>query len=893
MALILPERRGVSGAAGVYDVIPDFIAGMLVTGKPKLGLVLLLALLAWLPAYAQTNLPALLEQASNDGLSLAEQQALLDRVFAELNDATPADTIAEAHRLQARVLLASGRVQEGIVVLDDALANLTRSQAPGPWVRLKSGRASLLLASGDAAAAVVAHEELLAMDNSDVAPEDLLKVQGNYASSLHEAGQVLAASEAYYQVIPQALAQNDARTALIMGNNLVVLLMSRRLYEDARDWLIRLKPMREESSYAALVNSLQLHEWELQRIFGDPEGAAEQLRNFLVSANEDHAAIVGSAHEFLADALRESGDLEASEAEATQAVSILAAVPFELPDAQIALVRTLLAREDFAAAAEELEKIAQPEDAPAYRRSNLASLKLEVELRQRGLDAAAAEVQRLVQSLQAENRQDSVQYVRYYDAKLLAEQQQSEIERIKLSEARLADEAQDAAARARVLEQRQETLRQNRNLTVAVITLAAAALMLMAYLVTRRAYQRKLLTREQEQNRELAAQVAEKSEALSRQLEEQAELQQALDRKKQAELIGQLTGNVAHDFNNLLQVIANSNEQLADEASSADACQMLKASNDSVQYARAMIQQLLAYARQQKLRARAVDVFRLLQDNHTLLRSAAGEAVRVNLMEPTGKVTALVDPAQLSTGLLNLVRNAADAMQAGGSIQISISPMSEAAMAEWSLQPGDYLLIEVADDGEGMSDEALEKACEPFFTTKPEGHGTGLGLSSVYGFASQSGGGLKIHSTPGAGTTVSVALPAVNATATPLPKSREQLDPQLASQRVLLVEDNALVARTVDTILRSAGAQVDVTSSADEARARLETESEFDVLLTDIRMPGEMDGYGLAEWATQQFPHMRVLLMSGFNEPADRPLDLPMIAKPFTRQQLMAALVGD
>ena len=820
-------------------------------------LVWLLSPAAWLGA---ETIDERLQSMRTRSLTVAERHEELDAIFSELDESRAAPRLlATAYVERAYAYLEGGRLDDGMATVSEALGRITVDQAPDEFVYLRALRAALLLSNGQTEASVEEYGALLASLPTGVDEGVVLRTRANYGSALFEAGRVLEAAEVLRESIPQAEALGNDRLALGFANNLLVILIQTGQYEDAREWLGRLEPLRARSKDLSILSSILLHEFELQRIFGDAAGAADGLAHFLQTTEEDNASVIGNAHEYLADAERDLGRLEESEASARRAVALLEAVPWELADAKISLARTLLAQGRSSEALEVLDAISASAQQSAARASDLSALRLEAQLREAGLGVATDELDRLLTTLEADRSNNSLQYVRYYDAKLEAQRQESEIAQ---------------------LETRQAALRSNRNLTIALVVLAASMLIALLYSRNRRSYQRKLLASEQEQNRALAEQVEEKSAALKRQLEEQAAMERALNEKRQIELIGEIAGNVAHDFNNLLQVVSSANERVGGRVDDPELLEVLQASDRSLDYASDITRQLLAFARQQELETRSVDIAALLRKSERLFRSAAGEEVRV-LFDMPSEAIALVDPAKLTTAILNLLRNSVDAMPDGGVVRVSVTSQQfdRPEKVGWvALPPGGYVVINVTDDGAGMDEATLAKACQPFYTTKLEDSGTGLGLSSVYGFVRQSGGDLRIESACDDGTRVTIAIPSAARSPVPATESREKVTHESLPGRVLVVEDNELVAASICSLLNDDGIRTTLFPSADEAMSDLGHFDGIDLVLTDVRMPGRHDGYDLARWLAEQRPELSVILMSGFTHHRYEEIPFPLMA---------------
>jgi PAS domain S-box-containing protein len=359
------------------------------------------------------------------------------------------------------------------------------------------------------------------------------------------------------------------------------------------------------------------------------------------------------------------------------------------------------------------------------------------------------------------------------------------------------------------------------------------------------------------------------------------------------EALGQLTGGVAHDFNNLLMVVLG-NLGLLRKRLPQDPriLRLLDGAQQGAERGAALTQRMLAFARRQELRPAAVDLGQLVRGVVPLLERSAGPTMRIELRLPAGLPPALVDANQLELALLNLAVNARDAMPQGGRIEIAAAEAeAPSAAAPPGLAPGAYLRLSIGDSGTGMDPATLARATEPFFTTKGVGHGSGLGLSMVQGLAQQSGGGLRLVSRPGEGTTAEIWLPRAGREVAP----RSEAPPRAASaagapRRVLVVDDDPLVAAGTAMMLEDMGHSVVVAASAQEALVLLGAEPAPDLVVTDHAMPG-MTGLELAQRLRAERPDLPVVLATGYAEStAGAAPWLPRLAKPY-RQDELAELV--
>lgn len=349
----------------------------------------------------------------------------------------------------------------------------------------------------------------------------------------------------------------------------------------------------------------------------------------------------------------------------------------------------------------------------------------------------------------------------------------------------------------------------------------------------------------------------------------------ALRQAQKMEAVGQLTGGLAHDFNNLLAGIAGALEMLELRASQGrfgDIARYIDVASDAAQRASSLTHRLLAFSRQQTLDPKPTDVNRLVLGMEDLLRRTVGPAVAIEVIGAADLWTALVDASQLENSLLNLCINARDAMPDGGHIRITTANqrLNQRAAAAQQMPEGEYLSLSVTDSGTGIPPEVVSRVFEPFFTTKQPGEGTGLGLSMVYGFAKQSGGLVRIYSEVGRGTTVCIYLPRHHGVAAPLPP------PTLPSlpvhhdthETVLVVDDEPSVRLLIVDILQDMGYKVLEAVDSATGLALLQSDAHVDLLITDVGLPGGMNGRQMAEAGRVNRPNMRVLFLTGYAQTA-------------------------
>jgi len=356
-----------------------------------------------------------------------------------------------------------------------------------------------------------------------------------------------------------------------------------------------------------------------------------------------------------------------------------------------------------------------------------------------------------------------------------------------------------------------------------------------------------------------------------RDLTDKIAAEERIRQSEKMEAIGQLTGGVAHDFNNILTVITGTIEILSDAvAKDPQLAAITKMIDEAAARGADLTQHLLAFARKQPLQPREIDVNTLIVDTAKLLRPTLGEQIEIESVFEHETCLATVDPNQLATALINLALNSRDAMPDGGKLILETGSVyldeSYAAIHD-DVRPGRYALIAVSDTGSGIAQVIIDKVFNPFFTSKGPGKGTGLGLSMVYGFIKQSAGHIKIYSEEGHGTTIKMYLPPGTG-ASLAPEAAFVANVEGGHETILVVEDDGLVRNYVLTQLRSLGYVTLAAANAADALDLVKAGHAFDLLFTDVIMPGTMNGRHLAELLQKERPQLKVLYTSGYTENA-------------------------
>jgi signal transduction histidine kinase/ActR/RegA family two-component response regulator len=404
---------------------------------------------------------------------------------------------------------------------------------------------------------------------------------------------------------------------------------------------------------------------------------------------------------------------------------------------------------------------------------------------------------------------------------------------------------------------------------------------------------------------EVASALARAAETIQRaRIDLELQVAQAVERTRMAEqrashgrrveALGRLTGGVAHDVNNLLGVVSNSAHLIERHAAAPELELPLSSIRRAVDVGSHLTQHLLRFAGRRPVQPRLIELGPYLHEVQQMMSSMLGQRITVSASAAAGTHAVRVDADELELALINLALNARDAMPKGGGLRLHARNATADEIEGLAGEPStDFVLITVADDGSGIEPAVAARAFEPFFTTKPVGKGTGLGLSQVLGFCVQAGGTARLAGTPGLGTTASLLLPAAPRGGT-VRREPASTDPAaaaaLAGARVLLIEDNEELARITAALLQAHGLQVQRAAHAAEALQRLSPPHDFELVLSDVIMPGEMDGVMLARRLQQEQPKLPVVLVSGYSDVAAQAADFKLLRKPCTEDQLLQAL---
>jgi PAS domain S-box-containing protein len=369
--------------------------------------------------------------------------------------------------------------------------------------------------------------------------------------------------------------------------------------------------------------------------------------------------------------------------------------------------------------------------------------------------------------------------------------------------------------------------------------------------------------------------------------------EEALRQSQRMEAIGQLTGGVAHDFNNLLMVVNGAAEKVRRAVPQGTLSLPLEMITTAVKRGQKLTGQLLSFARRQTLETEVIDLAETLPHISEMLKRSLRGDIEIKAFAPDRACRARVDPGELELALLNLGVNARDAMPNGGVLSLAVRHVRLSGEAEVDGLSGEFVAIELMDCGVGIAAEVLPRVFDPYFTTKGAGKGTGLGLSQVYGFAKQSGGTAIIQSKLGRGTTVSIYLPATEE-AVPVQRKHPALADQIQSEKgtALLVEDNEEVASVSAAYLEQLGYTVEVTLNGSDALQKLQNGHSYDLIFSDLLMPGSVAGLDLARLVRSNHPHIPILLTTGYSQKAQEAVreGFLILRKPYDLQSLFKAI---
>ncbi len=822
-------------------------------------------------------------------LLLADQTILLASEFANESTAGDDELAAIGGALVCRSHLRNGAVDAARDTCASALERATAAGRPAGLFAAERVRAGIMLETGDVREAVLGYRRALehAQARDDRRGEAV--VLNNLAAVAQTRGFYQEASGYYAEAIRLIDATGDTDLRTIIGSNFAYMLIYAGDAASALEQFEEVLDSAREGGNVPIRFAIEAGIADARRLLGDAPGAIRELERLVVDIGPlTDINQRGMARQFLARARLDAGQPGEAEHDARQAVSMLRDFRARLEPAQVELAEILRINGRL----EEALALVDGLVASAERGGRIEVLALAARSRilaDLGRDAEAYDTLR--RSVAA-------------DEKLALDRAQSQLTymRAHLEADHARRRAEVDAELKQIADERASDERRERLVVFALLAMFAAGLASLVWLQRKR-HSAELAARAAEERvaedaslkEQLEREIAARTRDLKEQLEQRHALEAALAGHQRLEAIGQLTGGVAHDFNNLMTVVQHAAELLrarSSVAGDAEARALVDEAAQAASAGAAITRQLLAFARQQSLNPVPTDLERFAAEHRRFLEHSLGEGIELAIEVEAPAPVVCIDPAQLTTALLNLAINARDAMRGQGRVKLTIAriDLSKDETGGRGLAPGSHVAISLADSGCGMDAEVMRRAVEPFFSTKPTSAGVGLGLSMVHGFVMQSGGDLRIASRPGVGTTVTMLLPAAAPAGRPEAAAQAAGSGHFAGRRALLVEDNAQLRGVLQRSLADLGFTVQTAASADEARAMLMAGARPDVLFSDIRMPGSMNGRELADWVTGHVPGVRVLLQTGFAA-----TDLnghAVLHKPFTGDELQGALEG-
>ncbi len=641
--------------------------------------------------------------------------------------------------------------------------------------------------------------------------------------------------------------------------------------------------------------SFRMRVEDLRRVNGDPKTAAQNLQTLIQSADGTiDRAILGSLYMSLIAAQLQAGSYDDAIATSDLAIDRLEGFARNLLQAKQNRLAAYFAKGEYQRVEKEsAEVLAESADGLLLPRIDLLELRSQT-LKKLGRFDEAYEVLDECRTLERQALTErATEQAAFMNSLFQQEQQAANITMIRQEKEVAENRQRLSEVNADYLRMKSQRDRWIRNgLIIVALVLSIGTFVVTRILLNRRAA-RMLAEREREYNRLLTQKLEDQTRAFLAETESRRQLEVKVEQKHRDEALGKLTGGVAHDFNNLLMVILNSCEIARSTGPKlpAETLHLLESSIKAAESGASIVRQLLAYAKLQPLAPRTVTAAEWFSQAGPLFKRTVGHLASFSQRNDATDELLRIDVARLTTAVINLLANARDAIQAGGSVKLLVFGQKnpEQGKPPWPQVPsGRVLVIEIVDTGVGMSPEVLAHACEPFFTTKSEGTGTGLGLSSVVGFVRQSGGEFELRSEAGKGTTARIILPVVDAANDKL-QMRSTSDGNAQSPRVLLVEDQESLRFVIGMQLKTLGYDVTEAAASDEAIELIESSGPPSIVITDVRMPGSMSGIQLQKWIHDRFPKVPVVLMSGHLDVQPEPGTV-FLQKPVTQQELKTVL---
>ncbi len=838
-------------------------------------------------------MPIQLKLLRRRDITVQERSDIAEELLQTYRDSGNALALASGYSAKGSVQAQQGDLEGAVKTLEEAeiWAKQCESEAPHLFFNTRCNRALYMVTLGKRDETVRLLQEAIEYSKPY---EKSLETAHPYITLAHLAENAGARAQAlqYLQSAFEIANRNDRfDTASAAVETIITILFNDKQYDLANEWMNKIQPVLAKASDPTIKQAFAIRAAELKRVGGDPAGAAEDLKQLLDTLPAGtQKQVKGQIALSLAAALLECEKYNESLAATEMARENLQGFKRSLELLEHGRLACLLAVGQVEETIAEAQKFLANESLARESKIRMLDLLAQAFFKA-GSNVAAYET---LQKCREEEAQTLAERAReqanFMTAAYNSEHREHELALAKEQQAAAETRAQLLSEQARRATEQVDHVKAIRNMVIAFSAITLVLGLFVMQILWYRSSTLAIAKREREFNQQMQERLARQAADLQEQLMTRRQLEMAIERKFRDEALGKLTGGVAHDFNNLLMVILHSIEliKLKEPKLASDSAELLQAITQAADSGSSIVSQLMAYTRQQPLLPRAVQATEWLQSSRTMLRQMVGNKIQYNELDQSAGATICIDVAQLTTAVINLLDNARDAVRENGRIELLIAKthIDDVSASQWhEVTPGEYCLFEVRDNGKGMTSDELAHACEPFYTTKRSGAGTGLGLSSVLGFVKQSGGDFRLKSEPGKGTIASILIP----TCQPQSKSADDHpeEVEVKRHRILLVEDQEPVRAVLAAGLKSIGYSIRQAASADEAIDIINKSGLPDIVLSDVRMPGSMNGVQLRRWILERFPSARIVLMSGYNDLDINACDaVHFVQKPVKLQEL-------
>lgn len=833
--------------------------------------------------------------------SIADRKRVSDSLILQYADQDNPSVLAAAYAARGKAQGDAGDYVSGIETLKQAqlYAQKIVPAEPRRLFRILCNQAAFSSALGlrsEATELLLSAIELAKEHNYQSEVSFAYRVLGNIAEA---SGAIDKAYEYFQTALDAAVQTNNAELSAQVGINMIELALSEDDADLAEEFVQRVEPWIASSSDQRIGILLALRLQDIRHKKGDSLGAAQEIQRLIDKLEPTvDSQLLGSHYLSLASAQVAAGNFGDAIKSADLCSSLVEQIVRTWSMARILRLKAEFGLGNNEAALAGIDELLADDRLAVVHRIELLEFRSTVlASMSRFQDSLDALTQ--CRKIEAQRDTQRAQEVAAFITSSYGNQQRElELAASKASESAAIAQAElnESVAKQKTAETSRAKLMRDGAALLAILSVIGVAFYLRVS--NKRRTDQIQARHEREMNEELTRRFALQTAQLKEQISTRQQLELAMERKFRVEALGKLTGGVAHDFNNLLTVITHSTEliRLENQQLSEESSRLLDSIICAAESGASIVNQLMAYARQQPLVSKPLLVSDWLNSNRNILKQVLGKSIQYVEISNVQDAAICIDSAQLTTAVINLLANARDALPSRfGRVEFSVERLrldSESARAWNGLAPGEYCLFEVRDQGKGMASDELARACEPFYTTKELGSGTGLGLSSVVGFVKQSGGEFSLQSELGSGTTARFILPL-----TELPvhdvSPRVVARPETRNNQLLLVEDQEAVRKVLATGLQSLGYAVSQAANADDAIQLIESAGPPQILLSDVRMPGSMNGVELRNWVLSRYSNVHVVLMSGFRElDAEQDQQIVFVQKPVKLKELHRVLAG-